>query len=246
MNTIFANKTLNMPTGKLAAQVSHGAMKLLLDRFYLSDNKLIMSDDKSIEWYHEWKEQAFKVNVELVPFSIFDSESVKIIGTTAYIIDSGRTIFNGIPTLTVIAQTNIVLMDYKRQIEPQLTEKTNEESRQILLVDRSSSAIDDPTSIASQTASLSLLNLIQYLESDGERYYFDLTKNEELKSWLLGSFAKITLSLKSESKINNSLAKIKEIGIKFVNDNSNGISLSAIGPCKKSTIESITKKMQLL
>lgn len=246
MNTVYVNKALQMPVGKLSAQVAHGAMKLLLDRFYIEDNKLVMTDTDAIDWYIQWKAMSFMIDIEYIDFSEWNLSQLKDSGTIAPIIDQGRTLFNGIPTLTVIAQTDEVLVEYDREIEDRSTEKTTEESRQIFLLNRKSDLIENSTLIAKTLASLSIKNLLQHIEEKDGIYFFDLSKNKDLKDWLLGSFAKITLSLKSEVKILNSLEKIKDLSINYISENVRETAFTAIGPCRKSLIEPITKKMQLL
>jgi peptidyl-tRNA hydrolase len=246
MVNIYVNKSLDMPLGKLCAQVAHGAMKLLLDRFELIDDKLIMSDPASITWFNEWKTSFFEFEIKHIDFSAENLSNLSRNCTVAPIIDQGRTCFNGVLTATVFGQTDTILAEYDRVIENRSTEFTTEESRQVFILNRSSQDIGDFDLVAKNITLLSIKNLLQYMHEIDGQYTFDLSENKDLEDWLLGSFAKITLSLKSEIKIWNALDKIKELDVKFKTKIINNNTFASIGPCRKSLIESITKKMQLL
>ncbi len=109
---IVVRKDLNMRKGKLAAQVAHASMKVLLDLMTLrrlgesgySEASLLMKDDSPMS---KWLSQRFtKVVVGVDSKEELDevfrkAQSLSI--PCSYIIDSGLTEFGGIPTPTCAA-----------------------------------------------------------------------------------------------------------------------------------------------
>lgn len=91
---IVIRKDLEMPVGKIAAQVAHGSMKATLEN--LNDIRV-----------QRWLEGAFTkivvyVKTEQKLLAVY--EKAKEAGLIAALItDSGRTVFNGVPTNTVVA-----------------------------------------------------------------------------------------------------------------------------------------------
>lgn len=91
---IVIRKDLDMPPGKLAAQVAHGSMKATLENL----------DDIRVQ---RWLDGAFTkivvyVKTEQRLLAVY--EKAKEAGLIAALItDNGRTVFNGVPTNTVVA-----------------------------------------------------------------------------------------------------------------------------------------------
>ena len=50
MVIVYIDDSLNMPLGKLCAQVSHGIMKLFLDRFEIRENTLVADNPNDVNW----------------------------------------------------------------------------------------------------------------------------------------------------------------------------------------------------
>lgn len=249
MIKIYVDKSLNMPLGKLCAQVSHGLMAIVLDRFTINEEQnLAITDKDSYNWFI--KNYINEFEFELI-FTELTKESVvneiKSSGTYSIIMDSGRTCFNGVKTFTVIAKTDDVLIDHKRAIQSVGTEQTDNESRQILLLDRTIDLDSNKDEIIKTAAKASLHNLLVRLEPKDDSVYFDLSKDNSLKDWLLGSFAKITLSVKGQTKLSNSVQKVIEANIPFHSERfGENSAITAFGPCRKIDSLSLTKRMQLL
>jgi PTH2 family peptidyl-tRNA hydrolase len=113
---IVIRKDLNMRTGKLAAQVAHASMAVLLDKMERSPvihdvqgligvrYTLNLRDKSPI---YQWLNDSF-VKIVVYVNSLEDllvlrdnAESIKI--PTALITDAGRTEFHGKPTVTALA-----------------------------------------------------------------------------------------------------------------------------------------------
>lgn len=101
---IVVRKDLNMRKGKLAAQVAHASLKVLLDESRVDNDTLKLSLDSSLR---EWINGIFTkvvVSVESEQELLEIYKQACIAGLrTALIIDSGKTEFNGIPTKTCCA-----------------------------------------------------------------------------------------------------------------------------------------------
>lgn len=102
---IIVRKDLNMRKGKIAAQVAHASMKVLLDRKTKSNSNTL-----SIELTDEmqsWIDNAFtKICVSVNSESELEQRynlANELGIPAALIVDSGRTEFNGVPTKTCVA-----------------------------------------------------------------------------------------------------------------------------------------------
>lgn len=105
---IVARTDINMPAGKLAAQVAHASMATLL--MLLRDNNGKITDNEVIAGspLHVWLEGSFTkvvVGVESEQ-GLYDVQAVAydLLGIHyPMIVDEGRTVFDGVATPTCIA-----------------------------------------------------------------------------------------------------------------------------------------------
>ena len=119
---IVVRKDLNMRKGKIAAQVAHASMKVLLDLMeethstyidggfsYCEDNQLVSRSFRCEEnsYLNQWLEGSFaKIVVSCnseEEILALQKEADKAKITTALITDSGATEFKGVPTVTCLA-----------------------------------------------------------------------------------------------------------------------------------------------
>lgn len=111
---IVVRKDLHMRKGKLAAQVAHASMKVLLDRMgnmYYADDLSICNEKtffmrKGDPWY-EWLNGSFTKIVTYVEFEdaihALENRCRFMCVPCAVVTDAGRTEFHGEPTVTCIA-----------------------------------------------------------------------------------------------------------------------------------------------
>ncbi len=118
---IIIRRDLNMRTGKLAAQVAHASMKILLDRMS-EDKSMLNHTRRSIMLRNgsplsQWLDGQFTkivlyVNsVEELLTLKDNAESIKLY--TALITDAGKTEFHNKPTVTALA----IGPDYSEKID---------------------------------------------------------------------------------------------------------------------------------
>lgn len=113
---IVVRKDLNMRKGKLAAQVAHASMKVILDRLdgltsyddlfgdYITDWRMMTVNDTPLE---KWLKGRFtkivvSVDSEQQLLEVYDKARLRGI-ICALITDAGLTEFNGVPTNTCCA-----------------------------------------------------------------------------------------------------------------------------------------------
>lgn len=119
---ILIRKDLAMPAGKLAAQVAHASMACLLNmgkwkggsRFKEQENDhtiIVGTHTFAIELdegsaVHDWMTKSFpKITLEVkneAQLKRYYDEAVAAGLPTSWIVDAGRTIFNGVPTPTCV------------------------------------------------------------------------------------------------------------------------------------------------
>lgn len=118
---MIIRRDLNMRTGKIAAQVAHASMKILLDRM-IDDKSLLNHTRRSIllrngSPLQQWLDGQFTkivlyVNSMEELLTLKDSaESIKLY--TALITDAGKTEFHNEPTITALA----IGPDYSEKID---------------------------------------------------------------------------------------------------------------------------------
>lgn len=108
---IAVRKDLNMPKGKIAAQVAHASMAVILDMMskeYMLHGKmekwslLMCEQDEIFKWLHgPFVKIVVGVDSKDELMDLYISASMAKI-PNALIQDSGRTEFNGVPTYTCI------------------------------------------------------------------------------------------------------------------------------------------------
>lgn len=118
---IIIRRDLNMRTGKIAAQVAHASMKILLDR--MSDDKSLLNHTRRSVLLRkgsplsQWLDGQFTkivlyVNSAEELLTLKDNaESIKLY--TALITDAGKTEFHNEPTITALA----IGPDYSEKID---------------------------------------------------------------------------------------------------------------------------------
>ena len=95
---IIIRKDLNMPAGKLAAQASHAAVNAVLSLQKLGEQETIL------EWLATgFTKVCLEVNSEEELKAIEEKAIELNLVNSRIIVDSGRTVFNGIKTKTCLA-----------------------------------------------------------------------------------------------------------------------------------------------
>lgn len=112
---IVVRKDLKMPVGKVAAQVAHASMAVLLNQTLLHTNdtevyqrelrlnKLQDADRAMIEWIDgSFTKVVLGIESEELLLELYD-RAIECGIPRSKITDSGRTVFDGVPTLTCCA-----------------------------------------------------------------------------------------------------------------------------------------------
>jgi len=119
---IIVRKDLNMRKGKMAAQVAHASMKVILDRMFKFDISLMRRHEWVLELPYDsplekWLGGLF---TKIVVYVESESELLELRDKAkeaniihALITDAGRTEFHGEPTITCIA----IGPDYSEKID---------------------------------------------------------------------------------------------------------------------------------
>ena len=107
---ILYRKDLNMRKGKIASQVAHASMKVLLDRSHISENEnghFVMHTFLHDEHVKEWLVSKFaKIVLEVMTENdliLAYEETIKRGLPASLITDAGLTEFQGVPTKTCVA-----------------------------------------------------------------------------------------------------------------------------------------------
>lgn len=112
---ILIRKDLNMPAGKLGAQVAHASLACILKMGRWSEGEL-GSQDFTIELHadvcekdsavHDWMTKSFpKITLEVkneAQLKRYYDEAVAAGLPASWIVDAGRTVFDGVPTPTCV------------------------------------------------------------------------------------------------------------------------------------------------
>ncbi|PTH78897.1 peptidyl-tRNA hydrolase [Aeromonas veronii] len=198
---LMIKKDLNMPHGKLCAQVSH-AISLMILNLMTGDYEYRQISEVNQEKLESWLEKGCPVQCVMIDTAAFNERlAAEPKGFATVIEDHGRTVFNGQKTVTVAA------MPYGFDV-PTVTDgyimakekpQTNDEKRQVFIVDTSSkNKLEDLISMTIIATTLCIMgHRVDYCGYD-----FSSTHMSE---WLDGGFAKIFLSTKDIEKNKGSL-----------------------------------------
>lgn len=108
--------------------------------------------------------------------------------------------------------------------------------------------------LAAQVAHASLSAFLRFSDRTEESIYVDLNRDEALKQWLSGSFAKIVVAVDSLEELNqcyqNAIAA--EIPASYIEDNGvtvfNGVKTPTcvgVGPAKSEVLDSLFGQLKL-
>jgi PTH2 family peptidyl-tRNA hydrolase len=106
---ILVRKDLEMPPGKVAAQVAHASMGVILNEFrtakvgYLMDGTTIGVNEAACHWLENSFAKVCLGVKDLAQLERYEERAKEAGLTVCKITDSGRTIFDGVPTITCLA-----------------------------------------------------------------------------------------------------------------------------------------------
>jgi len=203
---LMIKNDLNMPHGKLCAQVSH-AISLMILNLMTGDYEYRQISEANQEKLEAWLKQGCPVQCVMIDTAAFNERlAAEPKGFATVIEDHGRTVFNGQKTVTVAA------LPYGFDVQP-MTDgyivakekpQTDDEKRQVFIIDTSSkNKLED---LISMTIVATVLCIMGH-RVDYCGYDFSLTHMAE---WLDGGFAKVFLSTKEIEKNKEALIE-KEI-----------------------------------
>ncbi|MNC18398.1 peptidyl-tRNA hydrolase [compost metagenome] len=114
---ILIRKDLQMPAGKLGAQVAHASMACILNMGVMDDLyegcgkiphefRIRLEDTPEDNAVHDWMTKSFpKITLEVkneAQLKRYYDEAVAAGLPASWIVDAGRTVFNGVPTPTCV------------------------------------------------------------------------------------------------------------------------------------------------
>ncbi len=241
MLKIYIRKDLNMRKGKMAAQSAHAIMKLFFELMHVENDKFLISKENVNlvdVFLKEPEVEIVYVNSEEDLFNSFDK-----LKPFSVIVDSGRTEFNGVKTVTCGAQgifqkgemTELVVPhNYGQEIK----------SKQVFVFNKSNNLSKE---VACKMAVITcLMDLRSKLIDKDDYFYYDLSILNEFNSWIMNAFAKISLSVNTVEELEDIIEKLKIENISFQRyniENSFCICIEAKSPVN---IDSITGSLKLI
>lgn len=238
---IYVRQDLKMRKGKMAAQSAHAAMKLLFDVMDKTATRMILQAKPTAEL------KAFLTNPNIKINMVQDDSALHAILNKdfpfATIIDSGRTEFHGVPTLTCAAQGIFTKCEVSEINVPAMYGK-DIKAKQVFVFNK-----DFPLS-KEAACELSVLTCLQLLfnkmKSDDDTMYFDLQEEGAFVDWILNAFAKIALSTKTLADLDNVTQSLDTSSIKYIKTNIGNNSCVCIEPCYPENIDVITGSLSLI
>lgn len=238
---IYVRQDLKMRKGKMAAQSAHAAMKLLFDVMDKTATRMILQSKPAQQLKAFLANPNIKINMvqdENALHSILDKEL-----PFATIIDSGRTEFHGVPTLTCAAQGIFTQCETSEIHVPAMYGK-DIKAKQIFVFNK-----DFPLS-KEMACELSVLTCLQLLFSkmkiENDTMYFDLQEEGAFVDWILNAFAKIALSTKTLTDLDNLVVSLESNSIKYIKTSITNNVCVCIEPCYPENIDVITGSLSLI
>lgn len=200
---VYVRSDLNMRKGKISSQVSHAVVAMWLNCMKQTEEKFTLSGENYNE-YKKWLKDGSKIEILPVPS---EEELISYLSyDTVLIEDQGRTEFKGHTKTCVSKLSNVSL--YGRLSCSSISDKP---AKQTLIANRDLKL--NKWVLAEYAATASWNALSSLMEDTGEELVLYLNK-EDLKNWLLGAFAKITLKI-DEKDINEMKSNLKDNDIGF-------------------------------
>jgi PTH2 family peptidyl-tRNA hydrolase len=241
MLKIYIRKDLNMRKGKMAAQSAHAIMKLFFELMHIENDKFLISKEnvKLVDVFlKEPKIEIVYVNSEEDLFNSFDK-----LKPFSVIVDSGRTEFNGVKTVTCGAQGIFSKGDLTELVVPH-NYGQEIKSKQVFVFNKSNDlSKENACKLAVITC---LMDLRNKLINKEDYFYYDLSVLNEFNSWIMNAFAKISLSVNTTEELEEIIEKLKNEKISFQKyniDNSYCICIEAKEPIN---IDPITGSLKLI
>lgn len=241
MLKIYIRNDLKMRKGKMAAQSAHSAMKLLFDVMIKKDNKMILP-------LNEVKE--LKSFIECPKIEIIMSKDLEELEGQvnkekphSFIIDNGRTEFNGVQTLTCAAE-GIFKTSVLKEINVPNTYGTEIKAKQIFIYNK-----DYPLSKikACEQAVLScMLMIFSKLKVAEDYMYYDLSEKNSFTDWITNAFGKIALSTENTESILDIEKQLIAQKIKYEKIISDNNICLCIEPMYPIDIDPITSTLKLI
>lgn len=238
---IFIRQDLKMRKGKMAAQSGHAVMKLLFDVMKKTSERMILPSVQKTELDKFLQNPQVKITMvadEAALNQILDKSLPH-----AVIVDSGRTEFHGVPTVTCAAQGIFSSCDFSEIHVPHIYGK-DIKAKQVFVFNKDIPLSKEMACELSVMTCLEFLN--QKMEIDGNENYFDLTQENAFVAWIVNAFAKIGLSAKTMDELNQVEDNLKANSINFIKKSIGGNSCLCIEPCYPEQIDTITGSLSLI
>lgn len=178
-----------VPNGKMAAQSAHAVMAVFLSLFEKKEDYLLLLEENR-PLFDAFKNKTLEI--EFIPYK----EEIDYDENVIAIMDQGRTVFKE-PTLTVVA---VAPKGYTYNKTTDCNSESGERygSKQAIVINKE--LIKDKWEMFSLVSEASLSFLIDTsIDMDSE--VIIPLKNEGVKAWIYGAFAKITLQPKEKTMI---------------------------------------------
>jgi peptidyl-tRNA hydrolase len=238
---IFIRQDLKMRKGKMAAQSAHAVMKLLFDVMKKISERMILPSiqkDELVKFLQNPQVKITMVADEAALNQILDKSLPH-----AVIVDSGRTEFHGVPTVTCAAQGIFSSCDFSEIHVPHMYGK-DIKAKQVFVFNKDIPLSKELACELSVMTCLEFLN--QKMKTDGEQKYFDLTEDSAFVAWIVNAFAKIGLSAKTMDELNEVEDNLKANSITFIKKSIGANSCLCIEPCYPENIDPITGQLSLI
>lgn len=214
MLKIYVREDLKMRKGKMAAQSAHAIMKLIFEVMKKNEKRMVLENKEDLLLKDFLKNPV----VEIVMVKSEDDLNVAIDKSKPFsiVVDSGRTEFNGVKTVTCAAQ-GIFEDSLISEIVVPHNLGTDIKSKQVFIFNK-----DIPlTKIdACKLAVITCVNNIysKLIEEDNYKFY-DLTVKNEFNDWILNAFGKICLSVENMNDFNSIVKELNDKNIEFTQYN---------------------------
>lgn len=241
MLKIYVRADLKMRKGKMAAQSAHAAMKLLIEVMTKSKNKLILNN-KEVKKFENFLNNPF---IEIV--MVNSEEELNLIldksKPFSIIVDSGRTEFHGVKTVTCGAQGIFEEVDLVEMDVPHIYGR-DIVAKQVFIYNKDHSLSKEHSCRLSVLSCL--LNMYNKLKASEYGLEFNLEEDTEFNAWILNAFGKICLSTETLQELNLIEEKLIESNIKFNKVNLGNNYCICVEPKTPSIIDNITGNLKLI
>lgn len=231
-----------MRKGKMAAQSAHAAQKFLIEAMRVEGNKRVLSGPVK-DQFEAWASMDFPLEIRMVKDHLEMEEAIDKSLPFSKVIDSGRTEFAGVATLTCASQGVLTDSPDNELLVPENIGQ-DIKAKQIYVFSKQNPLSKEKACFLSAKGCL-LFHRKKMVE-DGDKLVLDIDPFSEFGMWVSGAFGKIALGVPTDLELIELKHQLDGFGIKSIMVRENENSCLILEPKSPENVDPYTRHLGLI